>query len=338
MAKKRITNEQLSLKLKEFELYLKDKYKLQFEEKERDWEKYERKYMQKVRKAIKQFDPIIEDSTKNIIIHRERGRRPELTIKQKLTLLLTKQLMQKSNRLMANMLLLFSLLTNINVSYKTVERLYSDEEIDMALYNLHIFLLNKKNVRNVKGSSDATGYALTIKKNYESYAKKLKDKAKVEGKKKDFVFAFKVLDLSTGMYVCYGTSKKSEKDAYRKALKMLLKIGEDIDLSIDDMRIDRYYSNPSDVKELSEFIGRIYIIPKKGAKLGHGDAWLETMRSFVENTMNHLKEYYLRNNSESGFAQDKKLTGWKVWQKRDDRIDTAIFTKALWHNLFSLYL
>ena len=64
MAKKRITNEQLSLKLKEFELYLKDKYKLQFEEKERDWEKYERKYMQKVRKAIKQFDPIIEDSTK----------------------------------------------------------------------------------------------------------------------------------------------------------------------------------------------------------------------------------------------------------------------------------
>jgi len=338
MTKKRLTNKQIALKLREFELYLKDKYKFQFEEKKRDWEKYEREYMQKVRKAMKQFAPIIEAVTKNIVVYRERGRRPELAVKQKLTLLLTKQLMQKSNRLMSNMLLLFSLLAGIDVSYKTVERLYSDDETNIALYNLHIFLLKKKSVSKVKGSGDATGYALTIKKNYESYAKKLKEKSKVQEKKKDFIYAFKILDLSTGMYICYGTSRKSEKDAYGKALKMLSKMGEDIDLEIEDIRIDRYYSNPSDVKLLSQFIGKIYIIPKRGAKLGHGDAWLEAMRSFVDDTMRHLREYYLRNNSESGFAQDKKLTGWKVEQKRDDRIDTSIFTKTLWHNLFSLYL
>ncbi len=164
MSKKRkITNKQLTIRIKEFGLYLKDRYKLQFDKEKRNWEKYEREYMNKVKQAMIQFEPIMNDATKNVVVYRERGRKPVLTIKQKLILILTKQLIQKSNRLMENMLLLFSLLVGISVSYKTIERLYSDEEVGIGLYNLHIFLLKKKNVKNVKGSGDATGYALTIK-------------------------------------------------------------------------------------------------------------------------------------------------------------------------------
>ena len=43
-----------------------------------------------------------------------------------------------------------------------------------------------------------------------------------------------------------------------------------------------------------------------------------------------------RNNSESGFAQDKKLLGWTVAQRREDRIGCALFAIGLWHNLFNL--
>ncbi|MCG2717836.1 MAG: ISNCY family transposase, partial [Nanoarchaeota archaeon] len=37
-----------------------------------------------------------------------------------------------------------------------------------------------------------------------------------------------------------------------------------------------------------------------------------------------------------GFSEDKRRLGWKLAQKREDRIDTAIFCNQLWHNLFWL--
>jgi transposase len=49
----------------------------------------------------------------------------------------------------------------------------------------------------------------------------------------------------------------------------------------------------------------------------------------------YLEEYHKRSNSESGFAQDKKLLGWTVAQRRDDRISCAL-SMELWHNLFNL--
>ncbi|MFH1052780.1 MAG: ISNCY family transposase, partial [Candidatus Woesearchaeota archaeon] len=36
----------------------------------------------------------------------------------------------------------------------------------------------------------------------------------------------------------------------------------------------------------------------------------------------------------SGFSEDKKRTGWKIFQKRADRIDTANAGICIWHNLF----
>ena len=80
------------------------------------------------------------------------------------------------------------------------------------------------------------------------------------------------------------------------------------------------------------------------------------MKEFVENTMPYLEEYHRRSNSESGFAADKKMFVWNVSQRRDDRIDNALFCtepgtisstwadhrivshilpKALWDNIIS---
>ncbi len=46
--------------------------------------------------------------------------------------------------MMASMLGLFSLLSRIDVSYKTVERLYSNHDVEMAIHNLHLLILRKK--------------------------------------------------------------------------------------------------------------------------------------------------------------------------------------------------
>jgi transposase len=61
------------------------------------------------------------------------------------------------------------------------------------------------------------------------------------------------------------------------------------------------------------------------------------MRRFLEDTMKYLEEYYKRVNSENGFAQDKKMFGDKVRQKREDRIDTVLICRGVWHNILYLF-
>jgi transposase len=61
------------------------------------------------------------------------------------------------------------------------------------------------------------------------------------------------------------------------------------------------------------------------------------MKEFVEDTLNYLKQYYKRENSESEIGVDKRWFGWKVEQKREDRINIALACANLWHNLFRLF-
>jgi transposase len=59
---------------------------------------------------------------------------------------------------------------------------------------------------------------------------------------------------------------------------------------------------------------------------------------FLSDIVPYLEQYHQRSNSESGFAADKKMLRWNVAQRRDDRIDSAIFCTGLWHNLFNIGL
>ena len=108
------------------------------------------------------------------------------------------------------MLAVFSLLSGIDVSYKTVERLYSDPEVEIAFRNMHILILKKKGVKNVDACGDGTGYSLTIRKHYASETEKRKEKAKESNtkEKKSFAYSFKMLDLESKMYVACGMSLK----------------------------------------------------------------------------------------------------------------------------------
>jgi len=65
-----------------------------------------------------------------------------------------------------------------------------------------------------------------------------KDKAKEYSGTRSFVYSFKLMDIESKMYVAFGMSLKSEKEAFDKAMEML----KHIDIEIESVRLDKYYS------------------------------------------------------------------------------------------------
>lgn len=348
-----IKDEDIRDKLKEIDERIREEYIESHPKKERDWRTYEQQFSKRIKDAMKALDPLVHEAVSTIRVEPQTGRPDSLTLEQKVKLLLIKQLVGESNRMYANMLDIFSMVSGMDVSYKTVERLYSDELVMMALHNLHVLLLKKRGVEEKRSdaSGDGTGYSLTISKHYESVAKELKEKAKEQEsastqstqppppstgpnndgpKKRAFAYVFRLMDLSTKMYLAYGSSMKSEKEAFDRAMKML----STLDVALDTARLDRYYSTPGYVDSLGG--AKVFVIPKSNATMHGSWKWKETMKEFVTNTMRYLEQYYRRENSESGFAADKKMLGWSIAQRRDDRIDCAQFCTGLWHNLFNL--
>ena len=315
-------------------------YKEEHPEKERNWRTYEQRVAERLKTAFKELKPLVHEAASSIqfVSGETRGAKPILSVEQRTLAVLIKHIIGKSNRNMAAMFAVFSLLSNIDVSYKTVERFYSDPEVIVVLHNLHVLLLKKKGVKNVGGSGDGTGYGLSIKVHYASAAQKLKDKIKTgeeqKHKKLLFVYSFALLDLKTRMYIGTGTSFKSEKDAYNSAIAMARATG----INMTSLRLDRYFSNQSDVKNLLTNFGKIelYLIPKSNATIEGPWDWKRMLFRFITDVKTYLEDYYQRNQSESCFAEDKRRTGWKLGQKRPDRIDTANMLTSLWHNLYWL--
>jgi len=325
-----IRSEDIRDRVKDIDDYLLKKYKESKPIEKRDWRTYEQQLMKRIKGAIRNLEPLIDEAT-NIKIHRGPGRPPELDLKQSVIILLIKELIGKSNRSMASMLDLFSLISGIDVSYKKVERLYSNYDVKLAIINLHILIMKEKGVKKINACGDGTGYSLSIKKHYASETQTRKDKAKEYSGTKAFVYSFKMMDLDSKMYVAFGMSLKSEKEAFDKAMEML----KHIDIEIESVRLDKYYSSSSYVDRFGK--AKVYVIPKKNATLNGSWKWKDTMEDFVNDTMTYLRQYYLRNNSESGFSADKRCFGWKVAQNRDDRISTALTSTGVWHNLMNLY-
>ena len=311
-------------------------YKKEHPAPEREWRTYEQQFARRARTCFTELEPLVEEAVSSISITtgENRGNEPKLTLKQKILVLLLKHFCGKSNRSMEWMTVLFLWLTDIDVSYKTIERLYSDEAVKLAIFNLHSLLLKKKGIDKSDCSGDGTGHAIRIEQHYATSAQKLKDKAKENAGTLKFVYSFAIMDIKRRMYLGYGTSFKSEKGAFENALKM----AGDTGIKVDSLRLDKYYSAEAYVHLCQEHLGQVklYLVPKSNiAHLGVGE-WCSNAYRFLEDTKAFLEEYFQRNQSESGIAEDKKRTGWRFAQKRGDRIDTAYGLTVMWHNLFWL--
>ena len=232
-----------------------------------------KQYALRLKTAMRELEPLIDEAVDviKIVEGNPRGRPSELTIKQKTLLLLIKHLMGNSNREMSKMLVLFSLLSSVDVSYKTVERLYSNELVQCVLHNMHQLMLQRKKIENPDCSGDGTGYTPSIKQHYASEATKRKEKSKKKDQRKTkhtiSSYTFTLLDLDTRMYLTYGSSLKSEKQAYHQAMTILKKL----DITPQNIRLDKYYSNQKDVKKPHQRFPNttFYLIPKTNATI-HG--------------------------------------------------------------------
>ena len=137
----RVTGDDIQYKLEEINSTIGKKYRLEHPRKERDWHTYEEEFSTRIKAAMKDLDPLINEAVSSITIIHGPGHPYSLPLDQRVKLLLIKQLVGESNRMFANMLAVFSMLSGIDVSYKTVERLYSDGEVIIAVHNLHALIL-----------------------------------------------------------------------------------------------------------------------------------------------------------------------------------------------------
>jgi transposase len=325
--KKRLTNRQFRRFCKEFKELIEMYGKLNVS-RETDWQKYEKEYAERLRYVGKELNNFARSAISHIDIKRSKIGRPEkLLLQQKVVALLLKVIFEKHNRPMAGLLSLFGAFIGIDVSYKKIERLYSDELVRIVLQNMFILTINRKCDKVIDTTGDATGYSLSITKHYRTNVDK-------EGYRK-FVYSFNLMDIKTGLYICYGSGIRSEKEAFENAMKMLKEVKEKTGIKIRSERLDRYYSVQSTIKYVdNETV--LYILPKSNTTINGNSKWRKIFRNMMKDPLSYLIEYYKRENSESGFSADKRMFGWKIWQKKDERIDSAISCIALLHNLFRM--
>lgn len=296
------------------EEYFKDR------KKEYPYSEWERK-REVVKERLRNLPEYVKKAVENLWIEKEKRGRPEkLELEKKVLLFLFARLLSKSNRGTEEVLELFQPLFGFDVSYKYIERLYSDEEVKLVLHNLFLLLLKEEGISG-NFSGDGSGYTLSVEKHYKT------DPAK-RGKK--YLYVFKTIDLETGMYVAFGFSKVSEKDAFDKAMKML----RHNDIEINSISLDRYYSS----RKVLELFGRkvsVFVIPKKNiSKIGI--KWSNIFRRIAEDPIAYLSRYFLRNLNESGFSSDKRRFGDLIRQRREDRQETALFSIAVLHNVYAI--
>ncbi len=324
---KMLTNKRFRRFLSEFNQIV-EAYCDSYIKKKVDWVEYERDYRDRIRYVSAELNNIVNEAASFIIIDRSnRGRRPKLTQQKKVVSLFIKSIVKQSNRKMSDLISLFGALDGVNISYKTVERLYSDGIVRAIIHNIFMLTIKKKKLRNVDVTGDGTGYSLTVTKHYRTQGSK-------EGSK-NYVYSFNLMDLKTKLYVCYGIGVRSEKEAYNRAIEMLKKVKERCNIKIRSERLDKYYSYQSTLKTTDkETI--LYILPRKDTRVNGPFRWRSIFRRLMKDPFTYLSEYYKRENSECGFSVDKRAFEWKIWQKRDDRIGTAIDCIVALHNLFRM--
>ena len=163
-----------------------DIYKKEFsEQKPTDWKTYEKQWANRLRTALKEVKNVIEESDNCIKIRPKRfGRPPKAKAKQKVLILSAKDLVQFSNRKMANLLPLFSLFDDVDISYKTIERAYSDPLVKLIIHNMLVILVKNKEIKQADLTDDGTGYNLTITKHYRSIREKAGESIKSNDKPK----------------------------------------------------------------------------------------------------------------------------------------------------------
>lgn len=282
-----------------------------------EWEKKREKVKERLRNLkvyVKQAVDALQREEQS------KGRPPVIDLEKKVMLFLYARMLNKSNRGMEELLEVFQPLFGFDVSYKTIERLYSDVEVSAALHNLFILLVKEEGVSG-NFSGDGSGYSLSVETHYRLQPRK---------KGKTYLYTLRIIDVETNMYVGIGFSTRSEMDAYRKAIALMQRNG----IEMSSISLDKYYSSRKVIEQFDKKVS-IFVIPKKNIA-NFGFRWVEIFKRIAENPIAFLKRYFLRNLSEAGFSSDKRRFGSVIRQVREERRENALFSIAVLHNLWAI--
>lgn len=98
-----------------------------------------------VKERLNQLPQYVHQAVETINREEQKmGRPPKLDLEKKVNLYILVRFLNKSTRLAEALLGYFSALCGVDVSYKYIERLYSDPEVKLALHNLFVLLLKEE--------------------------------------------------------------------------------------------------------------------------------------------------------------------------------------------------
>jgi transposase len=280
-----------------------------------EWERRRTKVKDRLRRL-----PELIHRAAHIKVNIHPGRPNSLSLEQRTMLLLFARMTCRSNRDVEDVLGLLCPLFGFTVSYKTVERLYSDPEVRAVLRNLLILLMEEDGVSG-EFTGDGSGYSLSVCRHYRSEPSK-------SGVR--YRYVFHLVDIHTGLIVGFGYSCVSEMDAFRRAMVMVGGLG----VAVDSLSLDRYYSSCK-VLEVFGSETALFLIPKRNiSRIGF--RWAEVVGRALSDPVGFLGRYFERSFSEVVFSAVKRRFGWVVRQRRPDRQEGALFTISLLHNLFTV--
>ncbi|BAB59285.1 TVG0148825 [Thermoplasma volcanium GSS1] len=144
-------------------------------------------------------------------------------------IILSKEMFDLSNRKAAYLMPLMGM--EYEVSYKTVERIYSDDVVPMIMHNHFVLSVKKRGIDISNACRDRTGYSLTVSDHHRSVREKLGESVK-HGK---YRYSFAIMDLKTRMYIGYASFVRSESDAYQKASRII----SDLGIQINSVRLNK---------------------------------------------------------------------------------------------------
>ncbi len=107
----KVTSQDIQYKLEEINSILGKKYRLEHPDKKRDWRTYEQEFSLRIKTAMRDLEPLIDEAVSTITIIHGPGHPHSLSLEQRVKLLLIKQLVGESNRMFANMLDIFSMVS-----------------------------------------------------------------------------------------------------------------------------------------------------------------------------------------------------------------------------------
>ena len=272
----------------------------------------------------------VDKAAEPILLQQNRTGRPPTNKILTTKMLLLQQIFGFPNRLMEGFSAMFLLKGGETISYKTIERAYSDPVVAIILHNL--FVMSAGEPREVSSSADGTGIALNIFKHYQTDRVNDLKEEKDTNKRKQYLFSVAILDLDTNKYIGYAAGFKSEKQLFIEALAMAKQQG----FVLKQICLDKYYSYQS----IFSCVGKetkVIVIPKCNATIRGPKEWKHMIRELIINPLKYLATYYQRVKSESSFSRDKRRHG-QIRQRIPERQMIAALTRAILHNFSAQHL